>query len=169
MVPPSDISRTKPLVRLILNQIGRRLTEDLNAKRRHRVLLMLDEATELGGCMYFVPGSHKEGDIAGVKDGQTTSVALVAIDKEEMTGLVGRHGEPVPVIGGPGTVALFHPWLVHGSGHNMSIHSRWHLYFVYNAVPNTMTAVDNPRPPFKASGRAVPLQVRDGHATPQAA
>ncbi len=29
---PSDINRTKPLIRLILNQIGRRLTEDLNAK-----------------------------------------------------------------------------------------------------------------------------------------
>ncbi len=27
VVPPSDISRTKPLVRLVLNQIGRRLTE----------------------------------------------------------------------------------------------------------------------------------------------
>jgi type IV secretory pathway TraG/TraD family ATPase VirD4 len=35
VVPPSDISRTKPLVRLILNQIGRRLTEDLQAERRH--------------------------------------------------------------------------------------------------------------------------------------
>src|SRR5260370_5080905 len=33
VVPPSDISRTKPLVRLILNQIGRRLTEDLQTKR----------------------------------------------------------------------------------------------------------------------------------------
>ena len=29
VIPPSDISRTKPLVRLILNQIGRRLTEEL--------------------------------------------------------------------------------------------------------------------------------------------
>ena len=29
VVPPSDINRTKPLIRLILNQIGRRLTEDL--------------------------------------------------------------------------------------------------------------------------------------------
>jgi type IV secretion system protein VirD4 len=29
VIPPSDISRTKPLVRLILNQIGRRLTERL--------------------------------------------------------------------------------------------------------------------------------------------
>jgi type IV secretion system protein VirD4 len=31
VVPPSDISRTKPLIRLILNQIGRRLTEKLHA------------------------------------------------------------------------------------------------------------------------------------------
>jgi type IV secretion system protein VirD4 len=40
VMPPSDLSRTKPLVRLILNQIGRRLTEELEAKRRrHRLLL----------------------------------------------------------------------------------------------------------------------------------
>jgi type IV secretion system protein VirD4 len=54
VVPPSDISRTKPLIRLILNQIGRRLTEDLNAtNRRHRVLLMLDEFPALGRLDFF--------------------------------------------------------------------------------------------------------------------
>jgi type IV secretion system protein VirD4 len=53
-VPPSDISRTKPLVRLILNQIGRRLTEDLKAERRqHRLLLMLDEFPALGRLDFF--------------------------------------------------------------------------------------------------------------------
>src|ERR1700686_2762117 len=54
VVPPSDISRTKPLVRLILNQIGRRLTEDLQAKgRRRRLLLMLDEFPALGRLDFF--------------------------------------------------------------------------------------------------------------------
>ncbi len=54
VVPPSDISRTKPLIRLILNQIGRRLTEDLEAKeKRHRVLLMLDEFPALGRLDFF--------------------------------------------------------------------------------------------------------------------
>ena len=54
VVPPSDISRTKPLVRLILNQIGRRLTEDLTAKgKRHRLLLMLDEFPALGRLDFF--------------------------------------------------------------------------------------------------------------------
>ncbi len=54
VVPPSDISRTKPLIRLVLNQIGRRLTEDLKATdRRHRVLLMLDEFPALGRLDFF--------------------------------------------------------------------------------------------------------------------
>ncbi|MFM9857380.1 conjugal transfer protein TraG [Pseudoxanthobacter sp. M-2] len=54
VVPPSDIARTKPLIRLILNQVGRRLTEDLNAKgRRHRLLLMLDEFPALGRLDFF--------------------------------------------------------------------------------------------------------------------
>ena len=54
VVPPSDISRTKPLIRLLLNQIGRRLTEELRpAARRHRVLLMLDEFPALGRLDFF--------------------------------------------------------------------------------------------------------------------
>ena len=57
VVPPSDISRTKPLIRLILNQIGRRLTESLDAKdgalARRQVLLMLDEFPALGRLDFF--------------------------------------------------------------------------------------------------------------------
>jgi len=54
VVPPSDISRTKPLIRLVLNQIGRRLTEELHPKNRHhRVLLMLDEFPALGRLDFF--------------------------------------------------------------------------------------------------------------------
>ncbi|PLK22680.1 conjugal transfer protein TraG [Porphyrobacter sp. TH134] len=54
VVPPSDISRTKPLVRLILNQIGRRLTEDLaDGCERQRLLLMLDEFPALGRLDFF--------------------------------------------------------------------------------------------------------------------
>ncbi|ABS62817.1 TRAG family protein [Parvibaculum lavamentivorans DS-1] len=54
VVPPSDINRTKPLIRLILNQVGRRLTEDLQAKvGRHRLLLMLDEFPALGRLDFF--------------------------------------------------------------------------------------------------------------------
>ena len=58
VVPPSDISRTRPLVRLILNQIARRLTEKLQALRgaapsKDRLLLMLDEFPALGRLEFF--------------------------------------------------------------------------------------------------------------------
>ena len=57
VVPPSDISRTKPLIRLVLNQIGRRLTEKLGpveggAKKRP-LLMMLDEFPALGRLDFF--------------------------------------------------------------------------------------------------------------------
>ncbi len=49
VVPPSDVSRTKPLIRLILNQIIRRLTESLEGvEEREDTLLMLDELPVLG-------------------------------------------------------------------------------------------------------------------------
>jgi type IV secretion system protein VirD4 len=54
VVPPSDIARTKPLMRLILNQIGRRLTEILETgRRRQKLLLMLDEFAALGRLDFF--------------------------------------------------------------------------------------------------------------------
>ena len=54
VVPPSDIARTKPLMRLVLNQIGRRLTESLDTdRRRQRLLLMLDEFAALGRLDFF--------------------------------------------------------------------------------------------------------------------
>jgi type IV secretion system protein VirD4 len=54
VVPPSDIARTKPLMRLVLNQIGRRLTKSLDTdRRRQRLLLMLDEFAALGRLDFF--------------------------------------------------------------------------------------------------------------------
>jgi type IV secretion system protein VirD4 len=55
VVPPSDISRTRPLVRLILNQIARRLTEMLPETKSsgRRLLLVLDEFPALGRLEFF--------------------------------------------------------------------------------------------------------------------
>ncbi|WP_096701063.1 conjugal transfer protein TraG [Magnetospirillum sp. 15-1] len=57
VIPPSDISRTKPLVRLVLNQIGRRLTERLEGdpakRRKYQLLMMLDEFPALGRLDFF--------------------------------------------------------------------------------------------------------------------
>ena len=62
VIPPSDISRTRPLIRLILNQVGRRLTEHLDPLFDHKttkkaghhgLLFMLDEFPALGRLDFF--------------------------------------------------------------------------------------------------------------------
>ena len=56
VVPPSDIDRTRPLIRLMLNQIGRRLTEHMEFQGtayRHRLLILLDEFPSLGRLAFF--------------------------------------------------------------------------------------------------------------------
>jgi len=57
VVPPSDLSRTRPLMRLVLNLIARRLTEQLQSRRGHphrrQLLLMLDEFPSLGRLDFF--------------------------------------------------------------------------------------------------------------------
>ena len=59
-VPPSDLSRTRPLVRLLLNQACRRLTERMDFSEgrgrgagKHPLLLMLDEFPALGKLQFF--------------------------------------------------------------------------------------------------------------------
>ena len=54
VIPPSDLSRTRPLVRLMLNQIGRRLTEELTPKAdRQKLLIMFDEFPAEGRLDFF--------------------------------------------------------------------------------------------------------------------
>ena len=52
VVPPSDISRTKPLIRLILNQIGRRLTETLEGQGQYAVLVVKPSFLGAGQPLY---------------------------------------------------------------------------------------------------------------------
>jgi len=56
VIPPSDADRTKPLVRLILNQMGRRLTESMGEEgkpHKHDLLMLLDEFPTLGRLTFF--------------------------------------------------------------------------------------------------------------------
>lgn len=120
-------------------------------------LVMLDRATEVGGCLYFVPGSHRLGMIEPAFD-ERTSKKIWTVSKEQMIDAVQRCGEPVAVTGDAGTVVMFHPNLLHGSAQNMSTHDRRQLYVVYNAVSNKLGPVANPRPEYNAS-RTAPAQL----------
>ncbi len=54
VIPPSDTNRLRPLIRLMLNQICRRLTEELNpTHNQQRLLLLIDEFPALGRLDFF--------------------------------------------------------------------------------------------------------------------
>lgn len=54
IIPPSDITRLRPLFRLMINQFCRRLTEELLPENsRRRLLLLLDEFPALGKLDFF--------------------------------------------------------------------------------------------------------------------
>jgi type IV secretion system protein VirD4 len=58
VVPPSDLVRTRPLIRLMLQQFGQRLTEKMEfgsgtRAYKHRLLMLLDEFPSLGRLSFF--------------------------------------------------------------------------------------------------------------------
>jgi ectoine hydroxylase len=114
-------------------------------------MVMLDHATEMSGCLYFVPGSHKLGMLKSDWDDTSTSYALWTVPKDRMIAIMGELGDPVAVTGEPGGVVFFHANMIHGSGHNMSPRPRWQTYLVYNALSNVLGPVPKPRPDWQAN------------------
>ena len=53
VVSPADLSRTRPLIRLMINQMLRRFTERHGTEQSHNLLLMLDEFPALGRLDFF--------------------------------------------------------------------------------------------------------------------
>lgn len=121
-------------------------------------LVMLDEPTEMGGCLYFIPGSHKEGHLEPAFD-ETTAYKFWVVPKTQLLEIMERSPEPVPIVGPPGTVVFFDANILHASGHNLSRHDRWQIYVVYNPVANRPADVANPRPDYVRSTNFAPLQL----------
>ena len=89
VVPPSDLARTRPIIRLMLNQIGRRLTESMEfggkTAYRHRLLLLLDEFPSLGKLEFFEtalafipPPPARQFPSLGMLEFFETSLAFIA-------------------------------------------------------------------------------------------
>ncbi len=86
VIPPEEISRLKALLRLVLNQILKRLTEiaaDQDGKGR-RVLLMLDEFPQLGRLDFF---EHALAYIRGYR----IKACLVAQSLNQIAQAYGEH------------------------------------------------------------------------------
>ena len=83
--------------------------------------LAIDPHKPESGCMRFIPRSHLRGDL----DMDCSKKAMGTAMADEVLGAVGlSSSEVVQVQLEPGDLALWSPYLVHGSGRNRSTHKR---------------------------------------------
>ena len=128
-------------------------------------LVMLDEPTEMNGCLYFIPGSHKEGNLEP-EFNDATGYKFYVTPKDKLLEIMARSPAPVAITGKPGTVVFFDCNILHASGHNLSQHNRWAIYVVYNPVSNRCNDVPNPRPDYVRSTNTKPLIKGSDHIFP---
>ena len=132
--------------------------DGIAAPKLTTALIMLDEPTEINGCLYFIPGSHHEGSLES-EFNDATGYRFYVVPKQRLLEVMQRSPEPVAIVGKPGTVVFFDCNIVHASGHNLSRHDRWQVYVVYNTVANKPRPVPNPRPDYVRSVNFTPLAV----------
>jgi len=109
-----------------------------DVERLPNVMLSIDDATEVNGCLRVIPGSHRRGMLPGL----------------EGEGLLGplftdpTHFDEslqVPVEMSAGSLLFFSPSVVHGSESNASMEQRRALLFTYQPGVGRMFKVDAKR------------------------
>jgi hypothetical protein len=83
--------------------------------------LAIDPHTPESGCMRIIPGSHLRGDLDMDCSKKALGTAMSG-DALEAVGL--SEDNAIDLLLEPGDLALWSPYLVHGSGKNLSSHKR---------------------------------------------
>ncbi|HWI75713.1 MAG TPA: phytanoyl-CoA dioxygenase family protein [Sphingomicrobium sp.] len=83
--------------------------------------LAIDPHTPEAGGMRFIPGSHLRGDLGMDCSRKALGTPLTDAALEDV-GL--SSSDAIDLVLEPGDLALWSPYLVHGSGHNQSTHKR---------------------------------------------
>lgn len=121
-------------------------------------MVMLDDASELSGCLYLLPGSHRWGRTEAYLD-TSTAYRLWSVTPGDMKRRMAASAPPVAISGRAGTCAIFHCNLMHSSGHNLSHHDRWQAYFCFNTCANRPLEVAAPRPDYVRSTNWAPMHL----------
>lgn len=139
-------------------------------------VVFLDEVTEFNAPLTVIPGSHATGILqsdarfempGGYEEAPGWVANLTAeerfgLPRSLITDLANRFGLAA-LKGSPGSVAFFHPNLVHASPPNISPFGRPLAIIVYNRVDNAPPAAADRRPDFLAARSFAPLEALERH------
>ena len=131
-------------------------------------MVALDDASELNGCLYLLPQSHRLGRTEPYFD-TSTAYKFWAVPPARMKEMLRECPPPVAIKGKAGMAAIFHCNLMHASGHNLSPEDRWQVYFCYNRCDNRPHDVESPRPDYVRSRNWTPLPLASDDAILEAA
>jgi ectoine hydroxylase len=120
--------------------------------------VMLDEAEEMGGALYLVPGSHKQGTLEHTEDLAVGALNQYSVRRDLLVDALEAR-KAVSVSGAAGTVVVFDCNVVHGSGHNMSPRDRRQLYVVYNPAINAPAPSARLRGDHRSSENHAPIEL----------
>jgi ectoine hydroxylase-related dioxygenase (phytanoyl-CoA dioxygenase family) len=99
-----------------------------------QTMIALDPHTVENGCVLVFPGSHAFGELA-LDPGGAVLGGRDDLDELAAVGIDARSAVPLELA--PGDVALWHPFLVHGSGANVSRRDRRAYLNSYVAAAST--------------------------------
>jgi len=88
------------------------------------VMVLFDDATEENGCLGFIPGSHLRGCLPGCEDDRQLAGFYTNPNAIDLSA-------QIPVVAPAGSVVFFDPFIVHGSGPNLSEHPRRAMIVTY--------------------------------------
>ena len=127
------------------------------------MMVMLDAATEIGGCLYMLPGSHRDGRFDPYFD-DSTVYKFWATPAARVKAWMKDAPDPVAITGRPGTAVIFDCNTLHASGHNLSARDRWQIYLCYNHCANRPADVEKARPDYVRSRNWQPMELVDDDA-----
>ncbi|MGC9418877.1 MAG: phytanoyl-CoA dioxygenase family protein [Rhodovulum sp.] len=124
--------------------------------RALNVAVLLDDATEVNGPLYLIPGSHRETALGQSRADRTPGVTATEVGPDDVRRLADAAGI-VSATAAAGGMLLFDPMIVHASAPNISPWTRFTVYLTYNHAKNRLTRPT--RPEHVAARDATPLRL----------
>ena len=135
---------------------GKWRRDGMKAPRPIIAMVMLDDAEEIAGALYFAPGSHRHGELIHRKEPGADALPPLVVERRQLARLLALR-KPVPILGSAGSVVLFHCNLIHGSGHNMSARDLRQIYIAYNPMANKPLTPEKAQSDFEGSHSHAPI------------
>ena len=105
--------------------------------------VFLDDVTQFNGPLWFIPGSHRQGEHPATLDAGTTSYPLWVVNDQTVKKFAEKFGI-ISATGKHGTGVIFFDTLIHGSPNNMSPWDRAIFSVILNPVSNAYTKTNRP-------------------------